>query len=478
MYFRPFDFRILVLLLVAALGQTRGYTVSNKPLMLLVSFDGFRWDYLHKYNLTNFNYLKSIGSHAEFIYNSFATVTFPNHWTLVTGMYEETHGIIQNEMYDKDLKKEFNHMSNESQTREWYGQNKLTEPIWISNQRAGGGRKSAAEWVGAGVSFNDQSALYIPYNNSKPYNDLIDEFITLFTRDEEPINFGALYFDEPDHTGHLFGPYSNQMEQKLYSLDKTLGYLIDELKSHNLFDDLNLIITSDHGMEAISEKTAIFLDSYIDTSLFDAYGSRACYSLFVKNDTSLEYVYKVLKNISNIEVYKKNEIPAKLNYKQNVRIGDIVIITKLGYGVYIRNQTINWDINKGDHGYSNDESSMFPIFISHGPAFKKNFTIPSFRNVDIYPLMCFILGIQPATNNGTLENVLDMVVYNTIDANFGLFFVLFSLIPVTLLVGTLAFLFYYRKKNKINYSDYSSIETDGVAIDVDNLSVRSPIISG
>ena len=114
--------------------------------------------------------------------------------------------------------------------------------------------------------------------------------------------------------------------------------------------------------------------------------------------------------------------------------------------------------------------------------------------------MCFILGIQPATNNGTLENVLDMVVYNTIDANFGLcefyifelrlrfskikknilkiVFVLFSLIPVTLLVGTLAFLFYYRKKNKINYSDYSSIETDGVAIDVDNLSVRSPIISG
>ena len=112
-------------------------------------------------------------------------------------MYEETHGIIQNEMYDKDLKKEFNHMSNESQTREWYGQNKLTEPIWISNQRAGGGRKSAAEWVGAGVSFDDQSALYIPYNNTKPYKDLIDEFVALFTRDVEPINFGALYFDEP-----------------------------------------------------------------------------------------------------------------------------------------------------------------------------------------------------------------------------------------------------------------------------------------
>ncbi len=112
-------------------------------------------------------------------------------------MYEETHGIIQNEMLDRRLNKEFSHLSNESQTFEWYGQNRLTEPIWISNQRAGGARKSAAEWVGAGVSFDDQSAVYIPFNNTKPYEKLIDEFIAMYTHETEPINFGAVYFDEP-----------------------------------------------------------------------------------------------------------------------------------------------------------------------------------------------------------------------------------------------------------------------------------------
>jgi len=115
-------------------------------------------------------------------------------------MYEESHGIIQNEMLDRKLKKEFSHLSNESQTYEWYGQNKLTEPIWITNQKAGGSRKSAAEWVGGGINFEDQSPIYIPFNKSKPYNKLIDEFISMYANKTEPINFGAMYFDEPGLT--------------------------------------------------------------------------------------------------------------------------------------------------------------------------------------------------------------------------------------------------------------------------------------
>ena len=91
------------------------------------------------------------------------------------------------------------------------------------------------------------------------------------------------FFFVEDHTGHLFGPYSKEMKEKLEYLDQVLGYLIDQLKSHHLFEKLNLIITSDHGMESISEETAIFLDSYIDINLFNAYGSRAAYSIFVKN---------------------------------------------------------------------------------------------------------------------------------------------------------------------------------------------------
>lgn len=186
-------------------------------------------------------------------------------------------------MYDPVLNQTFNYESSKSQSIEWFGQNKATEPIWITNQKHGDGRRSAAEWVGSNIKFGEEQPIHIPYNHSTPFNKLIDNFIQLFTnKDEEPINFGALYFDEPDHTGHLYGPYSEQMRVKLEELDQTLGYLIEQLKSHHLFDKLNLIITSDHGMDTISNKTVIFLDSHVDTNLFDAYGSRACYSIFVK----------------------------------------------------------------------------------------------------------------------------------------------------------------------------------------------------
>ena len=216
------------------------------------------------------------------------------------------------------------------------------------------------------------------------------------------------------------------MKDKLQELDGVLGYLIEQLKSKHIYDKLNLIVTSDHGMDTISKETAIFLDSHIDTDLFDAYGSRACYSIFVKKSSDLEYVYKTLKQIKNIDVYKKAEIPDKLHYKLNVRMGDILIVTKVGYCVYINNQTINWELNNGDHGYYNNESTMFPIFMAHGPAIKKGFKIESFNNVDIYPLMCLLLGVTPAINNGSLEKILDMVVYKTIETQFswGMFYFL------------------------------------------------------
>ena len=116
---------------------------------------------------------------------------------MVTGLYEESHGIVHNEMYDPSLDETFESGTKESRDHKWYGQNKLAEPIWVTNQKAGNGRKSAASWVGSGVKFEDQAPINIPYNMTKPYNELIDEFIALFVKPDDPINFGAVYFDEP-----------------------------------------------------------------------------------------------------------------------------------------------------------------------------------------------------------------------------------------------------------------------------------------
>jgi ectonucleotide pyrophosphatase/phosphodiesterase family protein 5 len=174
-----------------------GHKHSMDPLVLLVSFDGFRWDYLVKHNLPNFNGLKLNGSYADWIYNSFATVTFPNHWTIATGLYEESHGIVHNHMFDPVLNETFNINMFGAAEKKWFAQNNVAEPIWITNQKAGGMRHSAAEWVASDMEVNGEAITSIPYNHSTPFTELIDRFISLYTDEENPINFGAIYFDEP-----------------------------------------------------------------------------------------------------------------------------------------------------------------------------------------------------------------------------------------------------------------------------------------
>jgi ectonucleotide pyrophosphatase/phosphodiesterase family protein 5 len=244
------------------------------------------------------------------------------------------------------------------------------------------------------------------------------------------------------------------MKDKLLELDQDLGYMLDKLQTAQLFDRLNLIITSDHGMDTISAKTAIFLDSYIDTDLFDAFGSRACYSLFVKKPADINYVYTTLKKVSNVDVYKKSEIPVSLYYKLNVRIGDLVIVTQIGYAVYINNQTVDWSVNNGDHGYYNNESTMFPIFMAHGPAFKKGYKIKSFNNVDIYPLMCYVLGVDPSIgHNGSLANVFDMIVTDRFKSSIILLSMIVCLglfVAVTVILFTICYIEFCKK-------DYSQI---------------------
>lgn len=169
---------------------------SAEPLMLLISFDGFRWDYLKTHNLSNFNYLKENGAYADYINNSFTTVTFPNHWTMVTGLYEESHGMVQNSMYDPILNRTFD-LKNFSESEMWFAQNPITEPIWVTNQKASPSRRSAAEWIGSSVQIHDEKIIAIPYDKNTPYKSLVDQFMELYTRKEKAINFGAIYFDEP-----------------------------------------------------------------------------------------------------------------------------------------------------------------------------------------------------------------------------------------------------------------------------------------
>lgn len=129
---------------------------------------------------------------------SFETIaTFPNHYSIITGLNEESHGIVQNSMFDRTMNKKFEHGSDAKTLTDWFGQNPSAMPVWTLNQKAGDGRRSASNWIGSNAKINGINIMDIPYNQSAPFKDLVDQFISLFVAQVDPVNFAALYFYEP-----------------------------------------------------------------------------------------------------------------------------------------------------------------------------------------------------------------------------------------------------------------------------------------
>lgn len=197
--------------------------------VILISFDGFRWDYMEKFQTPNLHRIVNSGIKAKYLENAFVTKTFPNHFTIATGLYEESHGIVANSMYDPVFKAFF-HIGN-NQTRWWGG-----EPIWITNQKAGG-KSATVFWPGSDVKIKGQyPTYYMKYDRNLSYKARIDRVIELLTKDEEPPNFFTIYFEEPDHSGHIYGPDSKQVLNAVQKVDNITGYLLRRLKDKQLLD--------------------------------------------------------------------------------------------------------------------------------------------------------------------------------------------------------------------------------------------------
>lgn len=376
--------------------------------LLLISFDGFRWDYLSrnatKKSTPNFHRMMTEGVYArEGITNAFITKTFPNHYTLVTGLHEESHGIVGNVMYDPNYKEVFN-IYNEAQEKssKWFDNG--GEPIWVTNQLQSDymntHRSGVVFWPG------DQAPVkgvlpykYLPYDRTMSNETRVNTVIDWFTGDY-PVNLGLLYFEEPDEYGHLYGPDSTEVDNMVIGLDGVVGYLLKGLEKHNILDTTDIIITSDHGMASTPKSKIIDLDKYISPSVYRIFSNNPIGSI-LPNPGQEDAIYKNLSAIPHVKVYKKDDIPDHFNYKHNRRIQPILVVPDEGYSLRHNNS----DVPNGNHGYDNTLKDMHPFFIARGPSFKKGFSIQTFNNVDVYPLMCKILGLVPAPNNGSLDHV-------------------------------------------------------------------------
>ncbi|XP_066533036.1 ectonucleotide pyrophosphatase/phosphodiesterase family member 5 [Hoplias malabaricus] len=370
--------------------------------LLLVSFDGFRWDYVNRVPTPNFHALMDEGVQVEAVENTFITKTFPNHYTLVTGLHAESHGIVANEMYDPVLNRSFSMEGPEVYDSRWWEE---AVPLWVTSQRAGR-RSGAAMWPGSDVAISGSYPThYVPYNASVPFEMRVEKLISWFSG-TEAIDFGVLYWEEPDESGHNLGPESSLMDAVIEDIDGKLGFLRERLKKAGLYDKINLIVTSDHGMTQLSRYKVIELDAYVSRDLYTWIDKSPVVGILPK-EGKLDEVYNLLKNATdNMIVYKREDIPDYFHYKHNVRIMPIILQATEGYTI-VQNRTGLSML--GNHGYDNHLRSMHPVFVARGPSFRVGYTKAAMRSVDIYPLMCSILGVHPLPNNGSLASVRDLL---------------------------------------------------------------------
>jgi alkaline phosphatase D len=393
-------------LIIIAVLFTLIYSADTEEYVLLISMDGFRYDYLTKANTPNFDKLLQNGVTSRALVPVFTSKTFPNHYSIATGMYAENHGLIANTFYATDLGKPYAIRDRKAvENGQFYG----GEPIWVTAERQG--IKTASYfWVGTEASINGvQPTYWKKYDQKVLFQSRVDSVISWFSYPiKQRPRLALLYFHEPDWTGHEYGPNSHETILQIERMDNVLGDLISKTNNLSISSKLNIIIVSDHGMTDVYPEKFIDLSSYTDLSQLDVTGAGPTVFISSKSKKLLKKTYNELKYINNANIYWKNKIPKRFHYRNHVRIPDILIVADEGWSLMpLGHGSYN---PKGSHGYDNQLDNMKAIFIANGPSFKSGYKRDEFENIHIYPLVAHILGIDTFEKiDGDLEMVKDLL---------------------------------------------------------------------
>ncbi|XP_023695157.1 ectonucleotide pyrophosphatase/phosphodiesterase family member 1 isoform X1 [Paramormyrops kingsleyae] len=378
---------------------------SKSPL-ILVSMDGFRAGYLedHGKHLPAISKMRTCGTSTSFMRPAYPTKTFPNHYTIVTGLYPESHGIVDNRMYDVRRNASFSLKSEEKYNQDWY----LGQPVWLTakyNKLKAG----TFFWPGSDVpingSFPDQ---YRKYNREVTAHERIQTVMEwLALPPEERPDFYTLYFEEPDSSGHRHGPESKELLDALKTMDTKMDYLMSSLKERGLHKCVNIVFLSDHGMEVASCQRSVYISAFQENleafTVLQGPAPRIQPRRLPEDFFTFDYE-GLVKNLScrteNMRPYLKEHLPKRLHFASSVRIERGLMYMKERWQAAQRPGDLKY-CKGGFHGSDNVFKNMQAVFIGYGPGFKSATTVPPFENIEVYNLLCDLLNIPPAPNNGT-----------------------------------------------------------------------------
>ncbi len=392
----------LVTVALATSGGTNSAEHLQKPTVLMISIDGFRFDYIEKFGAPHLAEIAASGVRAESMKPSFPSLTFPNHITLMTGRYPGNHGIVGNSFYDKVRKEKYSiGIGKTVRDGTWY----LADALWTIAERAGM-VTGIYFWVGSESKIGGVDPTYfMPYSDDTPNEDRVakvEEWLSL--PDESRPHLVGLYFSDVDSAGHKFGTDSEQTKEAVLTIDNFVGRLDRFITDRNL--NVNMIVVSDHGMQNLDTNKVVELGRITDLSKFTWGDKGAVVNLYSDDDALVAKAYEDLKaSEAHYRVYRRGELPVEFKYDHASRVGDIVLVAEMPY--YLLDQITPekpLKLNKATHGWDPSNQSMHALFIAKGPQFKSGLVIPTFDNVNVFPLVLDILDLSAtAPHDGNAE---------------------------------------------------------------------------
>lgn len=374
--------------------------------ILLIGIDGLRHDYPERYGAPNLLALKAQASGTNHLLPRFPSSTFPNFYSMATGVEPQAHGIVGMHFYDPDRGREFD-FRRDGRDGSWYG----ATPIWVEAERRGI-RTASYYWVGTDALIQGvRPTYYHEYDGSTPHKERIDQVLEWFgLPDAERPHLVTLYFSDVDTAGHLFGPESEQTREAVLAVDESLGILFRRLG--DVRPDVNIVVVSDHGMIAVERVIQIGTNS--DLAGFHIANESSHVMLYARNGASIDAAYRSLaRETPEYTAYHRQDIPPDLCFTDNRRIGDIVVISNGPYILHARDAGVAEDEGqpgewpKGWHGYDpRTMPEMHAIFYARGPGIRAGVHLDTLRNTDVHALLTALLGLRDAAVSADIGRLL------------------------------------------------------------------------